>query len=83
MKKFKILKGKNVFFTALKITNHTDKMFKIMGEAFGKHFVSTDKKLPSDLLKVMLNTMSKSITESKLLIDKERENDTNLETKIT
>lgn len=33
-----MLPEKNVYFTALKINTSTDKMFQIMGEAFGKNF---------------------------------------------
>ena len=43
MKLFAKLRGKNVYFTALKITDETDKMFKVMKEAFGQNFKSTEK----------------------------------------
>ena len=42
-----------------------------MGDAFGKNFTSTDKKLPSDFFKVMFDTMSKSIEDSRMVIEEE------------
>ena len=71
MRKFRDLQGKFVYFTALKITDETNKMFKIMGEAFGEKFMSTDKKLPEDFFKVMFDTMSKSIEDSRIHIEAE------------
>ena len=35
MRELRNLKDTNVFFTAFKIKNYTDKMFKIMKESFG------------------------------------------------
>ena len=54
MKTFRDLPDKNVYFTALKIHNQTDKMFKIMKESFGENFLTTNKKLPADFFTTML-----------------------------
>ena len=42
-----------------------------MGDAFGSNFTSTDKKLPADFFKVMFDTMSKSIEDSRIHIEAE------------
>jgi len=55
-----------VYFTAIKLTDYTDKMFKVMGEAFGENFNATEKSLPEDFFKVMFDTMSKSIEDSRI-----------------
>ena len=73
MRNFKNLRGKNVYFTALKIDDSTDKMYRIMKESFGENFLNTDKKLPTDFFKVMLKTMSESIQLSQLKIASDME----------
>ena len=73
MRNFKNLRNKNVYFTAIKIRDSTDKMFAIMKESFGENFLSTEKKLPTDFFKVMLKTMSESIQSSQLKIASDME----------
>tara|TARA_B110000285_G_C14943502_1_gene523212 strand:- start:606 stop:827 length:222 start_codon:yes stop_codon:yes gene_type:complete len=42
MKKLANLKNKNVYFTAIKLCDETNRMYKIMETAFGPKFESTD-----------------------------------------
>ncbi len=69
MKKLASLSKTNVYFHAFKINDSTDKMYKIMKESFGPKFNSTDKKVPLEFFDTMFSTMSKSIEDSKTLID--------------
>ena len=56
-----------MYFTALKINDSTNKMFKIMKTSFGENFYNTDKKLPSNFFDTMFKSITKSIEESRLL----------------
>jgi hypothetical protein len=42
MKKLANLPNKNVYFTAIKLSDETNRMYKIMESAFGPKFESTD-----------------------------------------
>ena len=66
MKELKNLKNKNVYFTAFKITKHTDIMFKKMKESFGRNFTHTDEKVPKEFFKTMFDTLSVSIEDSRM-----------------
>ena len=66
MVKYKTMKNKLVFYHAIKLNSSTDKMFKIMKEAFGSNFTITGKVDLASFFKTMLNSMTTSIEESKL-----------------
>jgi hypothetical protein len=42
MRKLANLENKNVYFTAIKLSKETDKMYNIMEKAFGSKFEQTD-----------------------------------------
>ena len=58
MKRLATLSHKNVYFTAFKINNSTDKMFDIMQRSFGSKFSKTNSTVPTEFFDTMFNTMT-------------------------
>lgn len=73
MKRYKNMPRKKVYFTGLKINQSTDKMFKVMKEAFGGNFVETERTLPKNFFDTMSTTMTASLEDSILSMEKEAE----------
>jgi hypothetical protein len=67
MRQYKAVGGEdiNVFFTAMKINERTNKMFDIMHNSFGEGFAQTGRQLTQHFYLTMFNTMSRSIEETK------------------
>lgn len=72
MKKLATLQNKNVYFTAFKLCNETNKMYDIMQQSFGSKFVQTSNQVPSEFFKTMFTSITRSMEDSKTLIDIEK-----------
>jgi hypothetical protein len=71
MKKLASLQNKNVYFTAFKLCNETNKMYDIMERSFGSRFVQTPSQVPEEFFKTMFASITRSMEDSKSLIDLE------------
>ena len=67
------LQNKNVYFTAFKLCNETNKMYDIMERSFGSRFVQTPSQVPAEFFETMFTSITKSIEDSKTLIDLENQ----------
>jgi hypothetical protein len=64
MLRLKSLKDKNVFFTAFKVKDSTNRMFETMKSCYGVNFNYTDYTFRKEFFETMLDTITKSIEKS-------------------
>lgn len=69
VRRFSQIKGTECYFTAMQLNNSTNKMFRMMKEAFGNNFLVTDKMVPKDFFSTMFNSMTATIEETRLRFD--------------
>ena len=69
VRRFSQIKGTECYFTAMQLNNSTNKMFRMMKEAFGNNFLVTDKMIPKDFFSTMFNSMTTTIEETRLRFD--------------
>ena len=61
VRRFSQIKDTECFFTAMQLDRSTQKMFRMMKEAFGNNFMVTDKLIPQDFFGTMFNSMTQTI----------------------
>lgn len=64
--------GIDCTFTAMQLDPSTDKMFKIMRQAFGKKFQITQKLIPESFAAAMFKSLTATIEETRLRVDKSK-----------
>ena len=69
MKKLANLPNKNVYFTAIKLCDETNRMYKIMESAFGTKFESTDQISAGQFFETVVTSITSSWTDSKTLME--------------